>query len=110
MGWSAEPPTARGNVRDRWESLQAIVDQADDFAAADPAGTLADFVDDLDRRAAEQHAPVAEGVTIATLHAAKGLEWDAVFLGGMLEGTMPIVYAEGRRPRSRRSGGCSTSG
>ncbi len=36
----------------------------------------ADFVAELDRRAAEQHAPVAEGVTLATLHAAKGLEWD----------------------------------
>ena len=56
---------------------------------------MADFVDDLDRRASEQHAPVAEGVTLATLHAAKGLEWDAVFLCGMHEGTMPIVYAEG---------------
>ena len=94
MGWSPEAPTGRGNVRDRWESLQAIVSQADDFAASGDV-VLADFVADLDRRAQEQHAPVAEGVTLATLHAAKGLEWDAVFLAGMHEGTMPIVYAEG---------------
>ena len=105
MGWSPEAPTGRGNVRDRWESLQAIVSQAEDFAASagtaepdasDASGSsLAAFVDDLDRRAQEQHAPVAEGVTLATLHAAKGLEWDNVFLVGMQEGTMPIVYAEG---------------
>ena len=92
MGWSGSPPAARGQARDRWESLQALVDQAADFAAA--GGTLTGFVEDLDRRAAEQHAPVAAGVTLATLHAAKGLEWDAVLLVGLTDGMLPITYAE----------------
>ncbi len=95
MGWSEEAPTGRGNVRDRWESLQAILSQATDLRAAQPDTTLTSFVEELDRRAAEQHAPVAEGVTLATLHAAKGLEWDVVFLAGMHDATMPIVHAEG---------------
>jgi DNA helicase II / ATP-dependent DNA helicase PcrA len=95
MDWQEKAPTGRGNVRDRWESLQAIVSQAEEFAATHEGAGLADLVAELDRRAAEQHAPVAEGVTLATLHAAKGLEWDAVFLVGVHEGTMPIVYAEG---------------
>ncbi len=95
MEWTEKAPTGRGNVRDRWESLQAIVSQADEFASAHASADLGAFVDELDRRAAEQHAPVAEGVTLATLHAAKGLEWDSVFLVGMHEGTMPIIYAEG---------------
>jgi DNA helicase-2/ATP-dependent DNA helicase PcrA len=93
MGWTPEAPTGRGQARDRWESLQALVDQATEFAEASDA-TLGAFVDDLDRRAAEQHAPVADGVTLATLHAAKGLEWEVVFLCGLQEGTLPIVYAE----------------
>ena len=94
MGWAEKAPTGRGNVRDKWESLQAIVSQAEDFLTAQPESGLVDFVAELDRRAAEQHAPVAEGVTLATLHAAKGLEWDVVFVAGMHEGTMPIIYAD----------------
>ena len=94
MEWKELAPDGRGNVRDRWESLQAIVSQAEEFASTTDGATLGAFVDELDRRSAELHAPVAEGVTLATLHAAKGLEWDAVFLCGMHEGTMPIVYAD----------------
>lgn len=96
MGWTQKPPEARGQTRDRWESWQALVDQAHEYAEAGgeaaPA-TLAGFVAELDRRAAEQHAPVAEGITLATFHAAKGLEWDSVFLVGLQEGTLPISYA-----------------
>jgi len=92
MGWTPEAPTARGQTRDRWESWQALMNQALEHSAA--GGTLDDFVDDLDRRASEQHAPVADGVTLATFHAAKGLEWDAVFLCGLQDGTLPITYAE----------------
>jgi DNA helicase-2/ATP-dependent DNA helicase PcrA len=94
MGWSAEPPRARGNVRDRWESLQAIVAMASDHVAAGPGRDLAGFVAELQRRADVQHAPMADGVTLTTLHAAKGLEWPSVYLAGMHEGTLPIVYAD----------------
>jgi DNA helicase II / ATP-dependent DNA helicase PcrA len=94
MQWTPKAPAGRGNVRDRWESLHAIVSRAEQLGAAGTGATLTDFVEDLDRRAAEQFAPVAEGVTLATLHAAKGLEWDVVHLCGMQEGSMPIVYAD----------------
>ncbi|MFE1175505.1 ATP-dependent DNA helicase UvrD2 [Streptomyces sp. NPDC058773] len=93
MGWSSRPPAGSGAVRDRWESLAALVRLAEDFAAARPAATLADLVAELDERANAQHAPTVEGVTLASLHAAKGLEWDAVFLVGLTEGMMPITYA-----------------
>lgn len=97
MGWTPEPPRARGQTRDRWESWQALVDQAEEFARTEGGqheDPLNAFVDDLDRRAAEQHAPVADGVTLATFHAAKGLEWDVVFCVGLQDGTLPITYAE----------------
>ena len=99
MGWTAEPPVGRGAQRDRWESLQALVAMAADEDGTDSgtgliATDLTGFVADLERRAQMQHAPVAEGVTLATLHTAKGLEWDVVFIVGVHEGTLPIVYAE----------------
>ena len=93
MGWSGQAPAGRGQARDRWESLTALVSQAEEYAGADLAPTLEGFVAELDRRAHEQHAPVAEGVTLATLHAAKGLEWDAVFLAGLQDGSVPFTYA-----------------
>jgi DNA helicase-2/ATP-dependent DNA helicase PcrA len=93
-GWVSEPPSGSGAVRDRWESLAALVRLSEDFVQARPAATLGDFVTELDERAGAQHAPTVEGVTLASLHAAKGLEWDAVFLVGLTEGTMPITYAK----------------
>ena len=92
-GLTQAPPTARGAVRERWESLAAVAGLADDLVAARPAATLAEFVAELAERAETGHAPVAAAVTLATMHAAKGLEWDAVLLPGLTEGIMPIVHA-----------------
>lgn len=91
IGLTPEPPGG-GTAREKWESLRALADLAEDVAAA--GGDLPRFVADLERRATEQHAPPIDGVTLASLHAAKGLEWDAVFLVGLTEGMIPIVYAE----------------
>ncbi|MGW8355280.1 ATP-dependent DNA helicase UvrD2 [Streptomyces wedmorensis] len=93
-GWTTQPPAGSGAARDRWESLAALVRLAEDFARAKPGATLSDLVAELDERAAAQHAPTVQGVTLASLHAAKGLEWDAVFLVGLTEGMMPITYAK----------------
>jgi len=91
LGWTQEAPETRGAVRDRWEALNALMGLAEQT----PAGTtLKDFVDDLFERQAAQHEPTLSAVTIATLHSAKGLEWDSVHLVGISEGLVPISYAK----------------
>jgi DNA helicase-2/ATP-dependent DNA helicase PcrA len=92
-GWTPTPPAGTGAVRSRWESLAALAQLADDLAESNPAANLSEFVGHVDARAAIQHAPVAEGVTLSTLHAAKGLEWDAVFVVGLTDGSVPLVHA-----------------
>src|SRR5579863_8162411 len=94
IGFTASPPGGGAAARERWESLAALAELADDMYAARPQASLRDFATELTQRSELGHAPAARGVTLASMHAAKGLEWDAVFLPGLVEGLMPIVHAK----------------
>lgn len=91
-GLSDEPPKG-ATLRAQWESLLALVGVAEELAAVEPAADLTRLCAELDSRADSAQAPVVQGVTLASLHAAKGLEWDAVFLVGLADGTLPIGHA-----------------
>ncbi|GAA4680288.1 ATP-dependent DNA helicase UvrD2 [Phytohabitans rumicis] len=88
-GWQPDKPPSGGAARERWEALAALVTLAEEYADR----SLAGFIEELQRRAAQQYAPTMEGVTLASLHSAKGLEWDAVFVVGLSDGTLPTTYA-----------------
>jgi DNA helicase II / ATP-dependent DNA helicase PcrA len=94
LGLTGEPPAGSAG-RQRWESLRGLVTLADELASVNPEADLARFAAELATRADSAHPPTVQGVTLASLHAAKGLEWDAVFLVGLVDGTLPIQYADG---------------
>jgi DNA helicase-2/ATP-dependent DNA helicase PcrA len=105
-GWARDTPPPGGAQREQWEALAALMALAEEYASVPevlPIGqagaiqhdvSLAAFCAELTRRAEQQHAPTVAGVTLASLHSAKGLEWDAVFLVGLADGTLPTTYAK----------------
>ena len=94
IGLTPQPPGGRGTARERWESLETFAQLAADFFAANPQADLDGLATELAVRSAIGHVPAMAGVTLASLHAAKGLEWQAVFLPGLTDGTVPIIYAQ----------------
>jgi DNA helicase-2/ATP-dependent DNA helicase PcrA len=90
LGLTDEPPSAGGALRDAWELRAALLRLAEE---APEGTTLRQFTDELTSRAKANDEPALRTVTLATIHAAKGLEWDHVHLAGLAEGLLPISYA-----------------
>lgn len=90
LGWAPEEPAidAPAAARERWAALDAL-----HRLAVESAGPYSAFVDELLERQATKDEPLAGAVTIATIHSAKGLEWDAVHVAGVSEGLLPVAHA-----------------
>ena len=92
LGLSDDPP-AGAQARERWESLRALLNLTEEMVHENEHLTLTELSRELAARAEARHPPTVQGVTLSSLHAAKGLEWDAVFLVGMVDGSVPISQA-----------------
>jgi DNA helicase-2/ATP-dependent DNA helicase PcrA len=74
----------------RRENLAELVSSAREFERRSPEGaTLADYLDSVSLATDAEAAAGGRGVTLSTLHAAKGLEFPSVFVVGLEEGYLP---------------------
>ena len=94
VGLTATEPTG-AQAKEKYASLVALVQLTEELVEHDAALDLPGLLRELAARAEARHPPTVQGVTLASLHAAKGLEWDAVFLVGLTDGTLPITHVLG---------------
>jgi DNA helicase-2/ATP-dependent DNA helicase PcrA len=87
--------------QDRWENVRELVASAADWSEVvapddeDPATPLERFLAEAALLSANDNIKgTGEGVTLMTLHTAKGLEWPVVALTGLEDGLFPLARAE----------------
>ncbi|MEL0316672.1 MAG: ATP-dependent helicase, partial [Aquiluna sp.] len=85
LGWSSKP-----SKDEKWLALQWFIDVLDELGNP----SLDEYLRELAERERSGHEPTRDAVTLATVHGAKGLEYGAVYLVGMSEGSFPSPFAK----------------
>jgi DNA helicase-2/ATP-dependent DNA helicase PcrA len=93
LGHDPDADVDGAEARERAAALDTLLAILDELVRGDPTTDVRSYLTDLDARAAHERDGSAEGVNLLTYHRAKGLEWDAVFLPMLEEGTLPIRHA-----------------
>ena len=88
-----EEPEGR-EARERQATLSTLLSIVSQLATADGGADRDTVVTALVERASQEASDDARGVELLTLHRAKGLEWDAVFIPALEEGSLPVSHAK----------------
>jgi len=76
----------------RVENLDALLGQLFDWQAQFPEGTVADYLAEVTlSAAADQIEDESGSISLMTLHTAKGLEYQVIFMIGLEQGTLPHI-------------------
>jgi DNA helicase II / ATP-dependent DNA helicase PcrA len=76
----------------RVENLDALLGQLFEWQAQNPEGTVADYLAEVTLSAAADEIEDDSGtLSLMTLHTAKGLEYQVIFLIGLEQGTLPHI-------------------
>jgi DNA helicase-2/ATP-dependent DNA helicase PcrA len=73
----------------RLQNIDEMMNSAREYSEQNPGASLGDYLDSLTLMSDLDKYESQKGVTLMTLHAAKGLEFKVVFLTGMEEGILP---------------------
>lgn len=75
--------------RSRIENLNELALSASEFATDNPDADLTDYLESISLKSDIDEMNADDYLSIATIHAAKGLEWKVVFVVGMDDGVFP---------------------